>query len=83
MKCADSVKTLIGSAELIFWDFDGVIKDSVSVKTLAFEKLFLPYGKKIAQKVKNHHEANGGVSRFEKIPLYLFKKLLSVSVALI
>lgn len=65
------VKALIGSAELIFWDFDGVIKDSVGVKTLAFEKLFLPYGQKISQKVKQHHEANGGVSRFEKMPLYL------------
>jgi len=43
----------------------------VDVKTLAFEKLFLPYGHEIAQKVKHHHEANGGVSRFEKIPLYL------------
>ena len=71
MKFDHSVKGLISSAELIFWDFDGVIKDSVSVKTSAFENLFLPYGEKIARKVKNHHEANGGVSRFEKIPLYL------------
>ena len=43
----------------------------MSVKTLAFEKLFLVYGQKIAQKVKQHHEANGGMSRFEKMPLYL------------
>jgi phosphoglycolate phosphatase-like HAD superfamily hydrolase len=63
--------TNLESAQITFWDFDGVIKDSVSVKTLAFEKLFLAYGQKIAQKVKQHHEANGGVSRFEKIPLYL------------
>ena len=63
--------TNLESAQITFWDFDGVIKDSVSVKTLAFEKLFLPYGHEIAQKVKHHHEANGGVSRFEKIPLYL------------
>lgn len=71
MKSDYSPKVIIGRAELIFWDFDGVIKDSVSVKTSAFEKLFLPYGQKIAQEVKKHHEANGGVSRFEKMPLYL------------
>lgn len=59
------------AAPLIFWDFDGVIKDSVEVKTAAFERLFLPYGAEIARRVRQHHEANGGVSRFDKIPLYL------------
>lgn len=65
------MRRYLNNFDLIFWDFDGVIKDSVSVKTLAFEKLFLTYGQTIAQKVKQHHEANGGMSRFEKMPLYL------------
>ena len=30
------------NARVIFWDFDGVIKDSVPVKTEAFRKIFLP-----------------------------------------
>ena len=55
----------------IFWDFDGVIKDSVGVKSDAFEELFLPYGKELARKVRKHHEVNGGMSRFNKLPLYL------------
>lgn len=55
----------------MFWDFDGVIKDSVDVKTLAYERLFLPFGNEIKNRVRQHHEANGGISRFEKIPLYL------------
>ena len=50
----------------IFWDFDGVIADSVNVKTDAFYELYLPYGKDIAEKVKAYHLANGGVSRFKK-----------------
>ena len=50
----------------IFFDFDGVIADSVNVKTEAFEKIYLPYGKEIAEKVINHHRENGGMSRFEK-----------------
>ena len=48
-----------------------MIKDSVDVKTEAYENLFLPYGIQIARRVRQHHEAHGGVSRFNKIPLYL------------
>lgn len=65
------VAQVLRAATLVFWDFDGVIKDSVDVKTLAYESLFLPYGEQIASRVRQHHEANGGVSRFDKIPLYL------------
>ena len=57
--------------KVIFWDFDGVIKDSVKVKSEAYTALFEPYGSAIAEKIRKHHEANGGISRFEKIPLYL------------
>ena len=55
----------------VFWDFDGVIKDSVENKSDAFEKLFLPFGTGISKKVRLHHEDNGGMSRFDKLPLYL------------
>jgi len=66
-----SLEKLVDQAEVIFWDFDGVIKDSVEVKSAAFERLFSDYGYNIADRVRTHHERNGGVSRFEKIPLYL------------
>jgi phosphoglycolate phosphatase-like HAD superfamily hydrolase len=56
---------------VVFWDFDGVVKESVSVKTAAYERLFEPFGVNIAARVREHHECNGGMSRFEKIPLYL------------
>jgi len=59
------------NAKVIFWDFDGVIKDSVAVKSDAFEQLFLPFGKEVAIRVRNHHEANGGMSRYDKLPIYL------------
>jgi phosphoglycolate phosphatase-like HAD superfamily hydrolase len=59
------------SAKTVFWDFDGVIKDSVEIKSDAFEELFLPYGKDVAKKVREHHERNGGVSRFDKLPIYI------------
>ena len=55
----------------LIWDFDGVIKESLEVKTSAFKKLFIPFGEKIVSKVIKHHQSNGGVSRYSKIPLYL------------
>ena len=58
-------------ARVVFWDFDGVIKESVSVKTDAFESLFRPFGADVAQRVRGHHEAHSGVSRYQKIPVYL------------
>lgn len=56
---------------VIFWDFDGVIKESVRVKANAFFQLFKPYGGKVVKRVLRHHSNNGGMSRYSKIPIYL------------
>lgn len=56
---------------LIFWDFDGVIKDSVDVKTDAYLSLFPNVSKEVLEKIKSHHLEYGGISRLEKIPIYL------------
>jgi HAD superfamily hydrolase (TIGR01549 family) len=66
-----SLKKLLNDSSTIFWDFDGVIKDSMKVKTSAYKKLFSRHGKKIVDLIDIHHKENGGLSRFEKIPLYL------------
>lgn len=68
-----SKKTIdfLRSHNAVLWDFDGVIKDSVDIKTRAYQSLFMPYGSNVAKLVKEHHEANGGMSRFDKIPVYL------------
>jgi phosphoglycolate phosphatase-like HAD superfamily hydrolase len=58
------------TVEAIFFDFDGVITDSVNVKTEAFAKIYKPYGKEVVNNVIMHHLANGGVSRFEKFKIY-------------
>lgn len=52
-------------------DFDGVIKESLDIKTEAFAALFAPWGETAMARARAHHLANGGMSRFEKIPLYL------------
>ena len=58
-------------SNFIFWDFDGVIKESVDVKTRAFVRLFQTFGSDVVDLVRDHHESHGGMSRFEKIPMYL------------
>jgi HAD superfamily hydrolase (TIGR01549 family) len=65
------VINLFFNKKIIFWDFDGVIKDSVQVKTDAFRSLFLNVDQKIRDKIVNHHLDNGGMSRLDKIPIYL------------
>lgn len=54
----------------IFFDFDGVIAESVSAKTEAFRELYMPFGERIANKVVEHHIMHGGVSRYEKFRIY-------------
>jgi len=64
----------------IIFDFDGVLVESVDVKTKAFANMFEKYGPDVVQKVVEHHLANGGMSRFEKIAYYhseILKKPLS------
>jgi len=53
-----------------FFDFDGVIADSVDIKTKAFGKLFEKYGPEIQGKVVVHHLNNGGMARREKFIYY-------------
>lgn len=54
----------------IFFDFDGVLAESVHVKTQAFYKMYLPYGKEIADRVLAYHIQHGGVSRYEKFKVW-------------
>ena len=55
----------------IIFDFDGVILASHKIKTQAFYEIFLPFGKKIATRVKNYHLKNIGVSRYKKFEYVL------------
>lgn len=54
----------------IIFDFDGVLVDSVNVKSRAFARLYRQYGDDVAAAVMRHHESNGGVSRYDKIRHY-------------
>ncbi len=56
--------------QAIFFDFDGVILDSVHVKTQAFSFMFRQYGPEIEKEVVEYHLSNGGMSRFKKFEYY-------------
>jgi phosphoglycolate phosphatase-like HAD superfamily hydrolase len=61
--------------QAFFFDFDGVLADSVEVKTQAFARLFEPYGAEIVAKVVDHHRRHGGMTRVEKFRYY-YKEFL-------
>lgn len=65
--------------EAVFFDFDGVILDSVEVKTKAFARMFRQYGPEVEKSVVEYHLNNGGVSRFDKFRYY-YEKLLKKTV---
>lgn len=50
----------------VVFDFDGVVLESADVKTEAFLDLYAKHGSEVVAKVREHHLANLGISRFKK-----------------
>jgi HAD superfamily hydrolase (TIGR01549 family) len=64
----------------IIFDFDGVILDSVPVKTEAFRRLFDAFNNKLVEQLIKYHLENGGKSRYLKIE-YFFVEILNKSIS--
>lgn len=62
--------------DAIFFDFDGVICDSVGIKTEAFAALYERFGDDIVSSVKAYHLKYGGYSRYTKLE-YFEKEILN------
>ncbi|MFA5148731.1 MAG: HAD-IA family hydrolase [Candidatus Omnitrophota bacterium] len=62
--------------KVIIFDFDGVIADSVDIKTKAFGELFEDEGGDFAGRVVDYHLKNTGVSRYEKFR-HIYKNMLN------
>jgi len=56
----------LSGLDAIIFDFDGVLAESVNVKTQAFASLYAEYGDAVVAEVEKYHLDNGGISRFEK-----------------
>ena len=65
--------------EAVFWDFDGVILDSVNVKTKAFAQMFRKYGPEAEKAVIAYHLAHGGISRYKKFRYY-YEEILEIPI---
>lgn len=65
--------------DAIVFDFDGVLVESVDLKTWAFAELYQPYGEGLVAQVVDYHLAHGGVSRYEKFR-YFHRELLGVEL---
>jgi phosphoglycolate phosphatase-like HAD superfamily hydrolase len=50
----------------VIFDFDGVIAESVNVKTEAFAELYAAYGEEVKKQVVAYHLEHGGMPRFDK-----------------
>jgi len=64
----------------ILWDFDGVIFDSMKIKSEGFQSLFVGYDNKILSEIEAYHYTHGGVSRFDKIR-YFHEVLLEQAIS--
>jgi len=70
----------IDTFQAILLDFDGVLAESMHVKTEAFAQLFEPSGDEIVKKVVKHHIKHGGISRYKKIKYY-YETYLNTSIS--
>ena len=60
----------IDAAGTIFWDFDGVIKDSAKIKMFAYTNIFGGISAQQKNELITLYESSGGMSRFELIPFF-------------
>jgi phosphoglycolate phosphatase-like HAD superfamily hydrolase len=58
--------TALPRFEAMFFDFDGVLVESVDIKTTAFARLYAGHGEPVADAVVAYHRQNMGTSRFVK-----------------
>ncbi|TGK30924.1 HAD family hydrolase [Leptospira gomenensis] len=55
----------------VFFDFDGVVVDSVGIKTEAYADLFKEFGNEAVDCILEYHRSNGGIDRYKKIEYVL------------
>ena len=60
----------------IAFDFDGVLVESVDVKTKAYARLFEEHGEGVVSRVVDYHLTNGGISRFVKFRI-IYSEILN------
>jgi phosphoglycolate phosphatase-like HAD superfamily hydrolase len=65
--------------KIIFWDFDGVIMDSMSVRDKGFEIVLQSYPNEQVAVLMEYHRKNGGLSRYNKFRFF-FEEIRKESI---
>lgn len=60
----------LAELDCVFFDFDGVIADSVDAKIHAFGQLYSGFGEDVRRAVEAYQRAVPGETRYEKIPKF-------------
>lgn len=66
--------------KILLWDFDGVIIDSMPIRTRGFEQVLCNFPSDQVQQLITFHQQNGGLSRYIKFK-YFFEKIRNESVS--
>ena len=59
----------------VFWDFDGVILDSMAIRDWGFREIFKSFDNEKVDALLKYHKLNGGLSRYVKIR-YFYEEIL-------
>lgn len=70
---------MLSKYKVLLWDFDGVILDSMPIRSKGFELVLAQYPKEQVEQLMAFHEANGGLSRYVKFR-YFFEEIRKESV---
>lgn len=65
------LQVLWSKIDAVFFDYDGVLVDSVDIKGGAYAQLFAPLGDEIRKFAIEFHRWNGGMDRYRKIEAIL------------
>jgi phosphoglycolate phosphatase-like HAD superfamily hydrolase len=65
--------------KVVLWDFDGVIMDSMPIRSKGFEVVLQNYPKEQVEQLLKYHNENGGLSRYVKFR-YFFEKIRGEAV---
>lgn len=66
--------------KVIFWDFDGVILDSMEIRDYGFKEIFKAFRQTEIDLLLDYHRLNGGLSRYVKIR-YFFEEIMKRAIS--
>lgn len=73
------MKKILSQFKVLFWDFDGVLMDSMKVREIGFRNVLKDYPDEAVDELVKYHMQNGGLSRYLKFR-YFYESVLQEKV---